>query len=232
MLTGVEWLAPHLAHYTSAWVFGLLFASSFGLPLPEEVTLVAAGLVVHEGLVPFPRMLVVGLVGVLAGDIVVYGLGRRYGDGILRHRVLAEWLTPDLLVRIGDLERRYGSAALVAARLLPGLKTAAMLAAGVLGTPVRKFVLADLTGALASVSAALGLGYLFADRLEAAVSAVNRLEVVAAGLVVIMLLALGVRWYVARRLDAGARSAGGKPPGGPRATEGGYTGPWSEPPGR
>ncbi len=152
-------------------------------------------------------MLAVGLVGVLAGDLLVYSLGRRYGEGILRHRILAEWLTPDILVRIGELERRYGALALVAARFLPGLKTAAMLAAGVFGTPRRRFFLADGLGALGSVSAALGLGYLFADHLDEAVSAMDRLHIFLLGLLGLLLLALLVHLWARRRLGGDWRAA-------------------------
>ncbi len=215
MLAGIESLTPYLEHFTHAGVFLLLFLSSFGLPIPEEVTLVAAGLLVHQGVVAPGWLLAAGVAGVLTGDVVVYTLGRRYGEGILRHRILAEWLTPDVLMRIGELERRYGVLALVAARFLPGLKTAAMLAAGLFGTPLRRFLMADVIGGIGSVSAWLGLGYLFADHLEDAVSAVDRLHVFLLGLLVLLLLAVGVHLWARRRLAVGRLAAGEAPEPGP-----------------
>jgi membrane protein DedA with SNARE-associated domain len=61
---------------TSPWtyllVFGILLACGLGLPIPEDITLFAAGLISYYGLAHVWWMIVVSLVGVMMGDTIIF----------------------------------------------------------------------------------------------------------------------------------------------------------------
>ena len=74
------------------FVFGVLVLCGFGFPMPEDVVLVTGGVlawmespletITIADMVRDPglqQMVLVGLAGILAGDSVIYWLGRRLG---------------------------------------------------------------------------------------------------------------------------------------------------------
>ena len=56
-------------------IVGILLLCGLGLPLPEDVTLFAAGLLSYYGVTQVWIMIAVALVGVLLGDTIIYYLG-------------------------------------------------------------------------------------------------------------------------------------------------------------
>src|SRR5262245_44465315 len=54
-------------------MFGILFLCGVGLPIPEEVTLVGSGLLVGWGEAEFIWASVACVLGILAGDSIIFG---------------------------------------------------------------------------------------------------------------------------------------------------------------
>ena len=52
-----------------------------GVPIPEDVALLAGGFLVHRGVIQYPLTLAVALIGVVAGDNSLFFLGRRFAPG-------------------------------------------------------------------------------------------------------------------------------------------------------
>ena len=88
----VDLLGERSLHVGYAFVFGVLLLCGFGLPMPEDVILVTGGVLAWLASpletpalreMPFDaglqRMVLVGLLGILAGDSVIYWMGRRLG---------------------------------------------------------------------------------------------------------------------------------------------------------
>ena len=67
-------------------MFGILFISAMGVPLPEEPLLVASGLSVGWGTSSYWLTCLACLTGILSGDLWVYFLGRRGGRWFLQTR--------------------------------------------------------------------------------------------------------------------------------------------------
>ncbi|SSZ29681.1 Uncharacterised protein [Aggregatibacter aphrophilus] len=57
----------------------VLIICGFGVPIPEDITLVSGGVISGLGYANVHIMLVVSLFGVLLGDGTMYWLGRIYG---------------------------------------------------------------------------------------------------------------------------------------------------------
>ena len=111
-------------------VFFVLILCGFGIPIPEDVTLVAGGVISGLGYTDVHIMAVVGMAGVLAGDGIMFLLGRHYGDRLLRFKPVARLLNPKRYAQVQQKFDRYGNRVLFVARFLPGLRSPMFLAAG------------------------------------------------------------------------------------------------------
>ncbi|HRT42021.1 MAG TPA: DedA family protein [Phycisphaerae bacterium] len=146
-------------------LFGLLALASLGIPIPEDVPLIAAGVLLHThpGIASWPGTLLVALVGIMTGDLVLYRLGRRWGPGVVSHRSVSWLLTPALFRKATQRFNRWGTWFCFFGRFFVGVRAAMCLTAGATGFPYWRFFLADFAGALLSVPLFIGLGYWFAE---------------------------------------------------------------------
>ena len=143
-------------------VFFILLLCGFGLPVPEDITLVAGG--VAAGLNPDrvnPHlMFLISFAGVLMGDGIMFALGRIYGERILKVAWIQRIVTPERYVAVQEAFEKYGKWVLFAARFMPGLRSPIFLIAGITRrVPVSRFLFPDGSAALLSVPIWVYLGY-------------------------------------------------------------------------
>lgn len=176
-----------LQRYTYGGILAVLLLGSLGLPVPEEMPIVAAGVLSHQDLAHWWLALPVCVVGALSGDVILYWVGRRWG-----RRVRGWWPVRHLLTaeRAGWLDNAYREHAMktvVTARHVAGLRAAAFLSAGIARVPFWKFVVADGAAAAVSIPITFGLAYFFSYQINAILADVHRVERWAAlvGLVVL-----------------------------------------------
>jgi rhodanese-related sulfurtransferase len=176
-------------------------------------------------------------------DGIWYELGRRRGRTVLGWlcRIALE---PDSCVRrTEELFVEHGPRALVLAKFIPGFSTIAPPLAGIVGLGLPLFLLYDGLGALLWAGSSVGLGYLFSDRIEEALTYGHQLGP-AVTLAVVGLVAAYVGYKAAARrrqlrlvprmtaeelgrrlegehppllIDVRGRVVGGEDPGLPRA---------------
>ncbi len=148
-------------------VFVVLLVSGFGVPIPEDVSLVAGGIIAGLGYADVRVMCAVGLAGVLIGDMTVFLVGRHFGARALRLRWVAHLLTPRRYAQVQEKFERYGNRLMFVARFLPGLRTAVFLSAGMSQrVSFARFIALDGLAALISVPVWIGLGYYGAENRE------------------------------------------------------------------
>ena len=179
-------------------IFLVLLLGSLGIPIPEEMPIVAAGALSHGGLLRWWFALPVCIAGVLSGDMVLYWAGRRWGERVLNWRAVRWVLTPQREEWLKDAYGRHAVKTVVTVRHVVGLRAAAFLTAGVARVPFWKFVLADASAALVGVPFSFGLAYFFTDQIEAILADVHRVErwLVLLGLVALggLVIVSAVRW--------------------------------------
>lgn len=112
-------------------VFGVLLLCGMGLPLPEDITLVTAGIISALGPQNVHWMVFVSYMGVLVGDSLMYAIGWHFGPHIRQKRWFAKLLTPERMNRIDYLFRRYGNRLIFIARFLPGLRAPIYVITGI-----------------------------------------------------------------------------------------------------
>jgi membrane protein DedA with SNARE-associated domain len=153
------------------WVYlatlATLLGASLGLPIPEEIPIVTAGAVTGhpDSAVRWWIMLPVLIVGVVTGDGILYFIGYRWGNRLLRNTWVRRRLLPiDRQQRIEKRIERYGIWILLGARLTPGLRSPIFLMAGSHRLPFIKFLIADGIYAVPGVSLLFWLAYFFTDQ--------------------------------------------------------------------
>lgn len=156
-----EWIESFMQQTSYFGVFGVLMMCGLGLPLPEDVPLLFAGYLVQQGAARFWLMVVVGMVGVLTGDCILFGLGRKYGEAILERPLLRRLVTKS---RLGWAERKflqYGKVLIFAARFMPGARPVFFSTAGIFRVRPLTFVLIDGFAAMISVPVWIYVGWRF-----------------------------------------------------------------------
>ncbi len=142
-----------------AIIFGILVACGLGLPLPEDIPLVAAGYLVWDGTLSVWGTLLVTLTGVLIGDTILFWLGRKFGMKLLDPRRKKPFFPPDRVHRVKAYFRKYGEKIVFFARFVAGFRAVAFFMAGAMKMPYQHFILFDGLAALVSVPIWIGLGY-------------------------------------------------------------------------
>lgn len=182
-------------------VFAILIACGLGVPVPEDVSLVAGGIIAGLGHADLRLMMLVGLAGVLCGDSIVFLVGHHFGQRARRIRWVARVLTPRRYARVQAKFDRYGNRLLFFARFLPGLRTAVFLTAGMTHrVSLWRFLALDGLAALISVPWWVWVGWFGAERRDWLLDAVHHGHgvVVTIAAVVIALVAWAL-WRGARR---------------------------------
>jgi len=166
-----EWIRQFLEQYGSFGVGLLMLIENVFPPIPSELVMPWAGYAVSQNNLSFVGAVSAGSIGSFAGALFWYWLARHIGAERLavwadRH---GAWLT---LTR-RDLDRtekwfdRWGSTAVLACRLVPGLRTLISIPAGFSKMPIGRFTAFTAVGTVlwTLILAAIGwwLGDNYAD---------------------------------------------------------------------
>jgi len=166
-----------------------LTLTGIGLPIPEEVPIVAAGVASRAQALHWYYALPACLVGALLGDSLMYAIGRFFGAKVLKeHPWWSGFLTAEREQTIETLIKKHGIKAFFVARFLVGLRSPFYLTAGILRVKYRWFLFADFICASVVIGGFFGLAYLFGDRITGLIQSVERGFTVVAILVALVAL--------------------------------------------
>ena len=158
----IQFLIQHGYVLLFAWVL----VEQIGLPLPAIPLLLAAGALAGSGRMDLALALGLAIIAAIVSDLFWYYLGRYRGSRVLKLLCRIS-LEPDSCVRrTEDVFARHDAHALLIAKFVPGLNTAAPALAGIFRMPVPRFMLFDGLGAFLWVTTFAGLGFIFSDQLE------------------------------------------------------------------
>jgi len=149
-----------------------LVLTGAGLPVPEEVPIVAAGVLASEATSPDIRLnvwiaLACCVAGALMGDTLVYTAGRLLGHSFFRrHKWYAMLMHEDREKQMEDFIRRHGLKAFFAARFMIGVRAPIYMAAGVMRVPLARFLIVDGIAATVVVGIVFGLSYRYGEQIR------------------------------------------------------------------
>lgn len=159
-----------LTQHGSLVLAAAVFAEQIGLPLPALPFLIAAGALAGTGQMAAGVALVSAVVAAMAGDQVWFELGRRRGRGVLNWLCRISLEPTSCVRRTEDFFSRHGVRALIVAKFVPGFSTIAPPLAGIVGLSVPQYLLFNGLGTVLWAGTGIGLGWIFSDQVEQALT--------------------------------------------------------------
>lgn len=170
--------------------------TGMGLPVPEEVFVIGAGLASHAGTLEPWLALITCLVSAVLGDCAMYAIGYHFGHGLVReHPWFAKLLHPRRERQMETMIRKHGLKVFLTARFLVGVRSPVYVAAGVLRVSFRQFLLFDLLCASLVVSLFFGLSYGFADHIMGLWDEIRQAEKALTAIIVAAVAAVAFYFY-------------------------------------
>jgi membrane protein DedA with SNARE-associated domain len=186
----LEWLA----RFGTPALFFAQLLGIFGLPIPDELLLTVAGVLVRKSQLPAVPTIVAAIGGCASGITISYVLGRTVGLTTMQ-RVMH--VRPAALQTAQAWFRRFGRWLLAFGYFIPGVRHVTALAAGSTPLEYRTFAAFAYPGAILWSGTFVGLGYFAGDRWQIALMVLrDHLRDVA--LVGVCVVAAFVIWTVRR----------------------------------
>jgi LPXTG-motif cell wall-anchored protein len=143
-----------------------LVLTGCGLPIPEEVPIVFAGVLSSQGHFDPWLAFVACVAGALLGDSVMYWIGYHFGHGLVqRHPILSKWLGATRHETFDDAVSRHMFKVMVLARFMVGVRGPVYLSAGIVRAPFRQFILYDVFCATMVVGTFFWSAHYFGDHI-------------------------------------------------------------------
>jgi len=180
-----------LLKYGYVVVLGASFVEQIGLPVPTATLLIAMGALSRSGEFVFAVVVASAAIAALAADLIWYELGRVHGRSILR-LLCKIALEPDYCVRrTEDTFERMGLWALLPAKFIPGFNAATVPLAGMIKTPLLRFLAFDIPAVTLWSGVYTLLGYVFSREIARLSTYLSRL-----GASMFLLVAIAIALYV------------------------------------
>lgn len=189
-----------LLNYGYLGIIVFLILTGCGLPIPEEAAIIAAGALSANGQLDWRWALLSCIVGAIAGDSVMYWIGRHFGAAVLhKHPLWLRMVTPEREKWTEEMLRKHGVKVILLTRFMVGLRLPIYLTAGLLKVPYPRFLLTDTICALFVVTLFFGLTYFYGGPILAWLKDAERGLTVA---VVAVVCVAAVYWYRRRARTA------------------------------
>lgn len=214
----IEFFSGYAYQPVFVYMFIVMFmtASSFGLPIPEEMTLISAGLVAYMARNPgkFPpptpssegvdliTLSVICFVAVLGSDMVVYFLGRFFGGKLLKTKFFTSKSGQERFNKINNVYQKYGHWACGLFRFTPGIRFPGHMSCGMMGIPLWKFVTIDGFAALISVPTQVIMVALYGEVILSKIREFKMYLAIILGIVVLFWLGKRLIGYIKNKRTA------------------------------
>src|ERR1700691_3203179 len=154
-----------LMQHGYAILAAIVFVEAIGVPVPAAVALLIAGGALARGVLQAQYVLGIAVFAMLAGDTLMFFLGRYTGWWVLGLLCRVSLNPESCILRSADSFYRRGRQLLVIAKFIPGINTMAPPLAGSMNMRFAQFLPLDLTGSVLYVGSYFAVGFLFSDAL-------------------------------------------------------------------
>lgn len=184
-------------------LFIALTAGNVGAPVGAEIIIPAAGALVATGHLPsLWEVIVVALLGELAGGTLAYAIGRyggrpfvhKYGHYVMFHE--------EEMAKIDRFFAKYGSFAIFICRFIPVIRGVVGIPAGITRMPLLPYYLWYAVGSLTFCGILAYVGYGLGNNLDTIMPLLHKFSLVAVGLILLAVVYAIYRLIAARRKPA------------------------------
>jgi membrane protein DedA with SNARE-associated domain/rhodanese-related sulfurtransferase len=195
-----------LAQHGYSILIVIIFLETVGFPVPAALALLIAGGAAARGDLQVPSALGSALLAMLAGDTLMFLLGRYTGWWLLGILCRVSLNPETCILRSADSFYRRGKKLLVIAKFIPGINTMAPPLAGSMNMRLPTFLRLDLTGAVIYIGSYFGVGFVFSGALDAVTRGYHAVGRILGwgliALIVVYLMSMAWWWIKARSLAA------------------------------
>jgi membrane protein DedA with SNARE-associated domain len=207
----VKWFIAQLSTMTPLGAYGflagILLLCGLGLPIPEDISLIAAGYFSWKGVLYIHTAFAICFAAVVVGDTAAFFMGRLFGRRVLRSQLARRYFTPRRQLRVRAYFRKFGSRVVLVGRFTPGLRFTIFFTAGTLHTRPSTFFIYDFAAAAFSVPVLVYSAWFFGAQIDWVVSVARRTE---NGIFIAVVLAgafIGIKAWRRHKKRVAARAA-------------------------
>ena len=165
-----EWVTRLVADSGLLGVFLLMVAENVFPPIPSEIIMAASGFAAARGELSLAGIIIVAVLGTVVGNAFWYEIGRWFGLERLRPVIAryGKWFAIELedMDRAERTLKKWGPVALCFGRMLPGIRTAISVPAGMVVIPRAVFYLWTAIGSAIWLSFLAIAGYLLEEHYD------------------------------------------------------------------
>ena len=162
-------LLSYVLLYKYLALFVITFLGAFALPLPSGTTLIASAAFSLQGYFSLPWIIIVGILGNMAGDSAGYWLARRFGAEVLRKIGLRKLVDSHRYALINEEICNHPILIIYFSRFMTGVAPTVNVVCGITKLSYRKFLTFEALGEFTEVSLWIFLGYVFGANWESLV---------------------------------------------------------------
>jgi membrane protein DedA with SNARE-associated domain len=182
-------------------VFALITLESTLIPIPSELVMPFAGFWASQGKFSLPVLLIINSLAALLGSGICYWIGVVGGKPFL------EKYGKYFLIRQHDIAKteaffaKHGKKTVLIARFVPVIRHVISVPAGIARMPLRSFFLQTFLGSTIWGGTLILLGYYVGANWESFAKPLKRVDLLIGAVLVLALVALGIRFVVRRRRE-------------------------------
>ena len=158
-----QWLVDFVHSFGYIGIFIMSFLESTFVPIPSEVTMVPAGVLVQQGHMNFFMVVILATLGALAGSLFNYYLAYYLGRKFFYTYGKYFFLTHEKLNKIDVFFSNHGDISTFSGRLIPGVRHFIAFPAGLGHMDIKKFCIYTTLGSAIWMTILTALGYLIGD---------------------------------------------------------------------
>jgi len=182
-------------------LFILIVLESTMVPIPSLLVMPFAGFMASQGHFSLPVILVINSTGALVGSALSYWLGAAGGKPLLLKYGKYVFVRPKDIEKTEEFFARHGKGTILIARFLPVVRHIISIPAGIARMPLIPFFTQTFIGSTLWGGGLMVLGYGLGSRWEAIAAKAKRVDLVIAATIVLVLLAIGIRFILRRRRE-------------------------------
>jgi membrane protein DedA with SNARE-associated domain len=182
-------------------LFLLIVLESTMVPIPSLLVMPLAGYMAAQGDFSLPVILIINSAGALTGSAISYWLGAAGGKPLLLKYGKYVFVRPKDLEKTEEYFARHGKWTVLIGRFLPVVRHIISIPAGIARMPLVPFFTQTFIGSALWGGGLMVFGYAVGEKWEAIAAQAKKVDLLLAALIVLALLALGIRFVVRRRRE-------------------------------
>jgi membrane protein DedA with SNARE-associated domain len=196
-----QWIQDVVQALGYPGVFLFITLESTLVPIPSEIVMPFAGYMASQGKFSLPVILLINSTAALLGS------GLCYGIGVVGGKPFLENYGKYFLVRQHDIAKteaffaKHGKKTILIGRFLPVIRHVISVPAGIARMPLPGFFLQTFLGSTIWGGALIMLGYTVGANWKTFSQPLKRVDLLIGALLVLGIVALGIRFMVRRRRE-------------------------------